>query len=394
MPITAPKSEVRKIPKLRFPGFSGDWEEKKLNSLGRFISGQGFSDNEQGGKAGIPFYKVSDMNLPGNEKIMNSANHYVTDEQIKRLKYKVNEEKSIIFAKVGAAIFLERKRLAEKFLLDNNMMAFIPSINVEFIQHLFATIRLSQYAQVGALPSYNSTDLGIIKTSIPRSKLEQQKIADFLSSTDQWIETLRSQKEALESYKKGMMQKIFHQEIRFKDDEGKEFPKWKEKKLGEICGNITTGKLDANAMVENGEYRFYTCAREYYRINNYAFDTEALLVSGNGANVGYIHYYKGKFNAYQRTYVLFNFSEDIHFIKVFMDRNLQERIRVEVNAGNTPYITMGTLTEMEIYVPPTKEEQQAIADFLTSIDKLIESKQKQITLAEQWKKGLMQNLFV
>ena len=66
---------------------------------------------------------------------------------------------------------------------------------------------------------------------------------------------------------------------------------------------MTTGKLDANAMVENGKYRFYTCAKDYYKINEYAFDTDALLISGNGANVGYIHHYEGKFNAYQRTYV-------------------------------------------------------------------------------------------
>ena len=87
-----------------------------------------------------------------------------------------------------------------------------------------------------------------------------------------------------------------------------------EEKLGNIC-NITTGKLDANAMVENGQYRFYTCAKDYYYIDKYAFDTEALLISGNGAYVGYIHYYKGKFNAYQRTYVLDQFTENIQYIK-------------------------------------------------------------------------------
>ena len=69
--------------------------------------------------------------------------------------------------------------------------------------------------------------------------------------------------------------------------------KWQEMRLGDIC-EITTGSLNANAMVENGKFAFFTCAREVYAIDNYAFDTEALLVSGNGANVGYIHYYKGK----------------------------------------------------------------------------------------------------
>src|SRR3989339_1762729 len=153
---------------------------------------------------------------------------------------------------------------------------------------------------------------------------------------------------------------------------------WDVKNLGNVCEKITTGKLNANAMVDGGEYRFYTCAKDFYQIDRYVFDTEALLVSGNGANVGYIHYYKGKFNAYQRTYVLSDFSADIQYIKLFMDRNLQERIRVEVNAGNTPYITMGTLTEMQIMIPPTKDEQVAIANVLSEMDAEIEKLESQL----------------
>lgn len=167
---------------------------------------------------------------------------------------------------------------------------------------------------------------------------------------------------------------------------------WDVKNLGDVCEKITTGKLNANAMVEGGEYRFYTCAKDYYRINRYAFDTEALLVSGNGANVGYVHYYKGKFNAYQRTYVLSDFQADIQYIKLFLDRNLQERIRVEVNAGNTPYITMGTLTEMQLAVPPVKAEQIAIATVLSDADALITKLEKLIEKKKNIKKGAMQEL--
>lgn len=167
---------------------------------------------------------------------------------------------------------------------------------------------------------------------------------------------------------------------------------WDVKNLGDVCEKITTGKLNANAMVEGGEYRFYTCAKDYYRINRYAFDTEALLVSGNGANVGYVHYYKGKFNAYQRTYVLSDFSADIQYIKLFLDRNLQERIRVEVNAGNTPYITMGTLTEMQLAVPPSKTEQTAIATTISDIGILVEKFEKLIGKKKNIKQGVMQEL--
>ena len=167
---------------------------------------------------------------------------------------------------------------------------------------------------------------------------------------------------------------------------------WDVKKIGEICGKVTTGKLNANAMSENGEYPFFTCAEGHYWIDKYAFDNEALLVSGNGANVGYIHHYKGKFNAYQRTYVLTEFTDEIIFIKLYMDRNLQERIRTEVNAGNTPYIKMGTLTEMNIAVPKNREEQIAIAFVLLEMSALISSLEKLIAKKRAIKQGEMQEL--
>jgi len=167
---------------------------------------------------------------------------------------------------------------------------------------------------------------------------------------------------------------------------------WEVKRLGDVCGNITTGKLDANAMQKHGRYRFYTCAREYYYINEYAFDTEALLISGNGANVGYIHYFSGKFNAYQRTYVLTEFKENIFFIKLLLDRKLKDRIKTEVNAGNTPYITRGTLTDMTLFIPSTLSEQTAIANVLSDTDTLIEKLEKLIAKKKAIKRGAMQDL--
>lgn len=224
---------------------------------------------------------------------------------------------------------------------------------------------------------------------IPRpSLIEQSAIATALSDTNILIEKLEKLIEKKKSIKQGAMQELLTGKRRLSGFSGG----WVEKKISDVCGKITTGKLNANAMVDGGEYRFYTCAKDFYQIDRYVFDTEALLVSGNGANVGYIHYYKGKFNAYQRTYVLSDFSADIHFIKLFMDRNLQERIRVEVNAGNTPYITMGTLTEMQILIPPTKDEQTAIATVLSDMDTEIEKLESQLTKYQNIKQGMMQTL--
>jgi len=78
------------------------------------------------------------------------------------------------------------------------------------------------------------------------------------------------------------------------------------KELGEVC-EIKTWKLNANAMVENWKYKFFTCAEKPFLIDNYAFDTEAILISWNWSQVWHVNYYKWKFNAYQRTYILDNF---------------------------------------------------------------------------------------
>jgi len=169
--------------------------------------------------------------------------------------------------------------------------------------------------------------------------------------------------------------------------------KWKKKKLGLICNYITTGKLDANAMVEGGEYRFYTCAENYFQIDTYAFAGQSLLISGNGANVGYVHYFDGKFNAYQRTYVLQNFSENIFYLKHYLKAYLKDRIAKEVNAGNIPFIKLDTLTDMNVLYPADIKEQEKIANILSTCDEVIEKTEETIEKYKQIKAGMMQDLF-
>jgi type I restriction enzyme S subunit len=129
-----------------------------------------------------------------------------------------------------------------------------------------------------------------------------------------------------------------------------------------------------------------------YLIDDYAFDTEALLISGNGANVGYIHYYNGKFNAYQRTYVLHGFIQNIFLVKYFLDQFLSVRIEREKKAGNTPYIVLDTLSKMKLNIPTDISEQKAIADILSAADEEIDVLNKKLEAFKNQKQGLMQQL--
>ncbi|WP_229025119.1 restriction endonuclease subunit S, partial [Streptococcus macedonicus] len=166
------------------------WEQRKLGEIGKTQSGIGFPDNEQGGLEGVPFFKVSDMNNAGNEHEMKTANNYVSEEQLKRKKWKpIETVPAVMFAKVGAAIMLNRKRIVRTpFLIDNNTMAYVfdESWDTDFGKTLFETINLPRYAQVGALPSYNGSDIESIEISIP-NKDEQIKIGSFFSNLDHII---------------------------------------------------------------------------------------------------------------------------------------------------------------------------------------------------------------
>ena len=255
-------------------------------------------------------------------------------------------------------------------------------LNTTYFQDKIRTIATKGVSQANINPTSFKE---VINIPLPPLK-EQEKIAEILTTWDEAISKQTELLRAKELLKIALMQKLLSGEVRFSgfSDE------WEEVRLGEIC-KITTGKLNANAMVENGQYTFFTCARETYKINEFAFDTEALLVSGNGANVGYIHYFKGKFNAYQRTYVLDDFEHDIFLIKYLLDKYLSLQISREKNEGNTPYITLPTLTKMKLKLP-SLPEQQKIAEVLSLADDETNLLKNELEELKQQKKALMQKL--
>ena len=176
---------------------TSSWEQRKLGDIGKARSGVGFPDADQGGLTGVPFFKVSDMNSDGNENEMTVANNYVTAEQIADHRWSpITELPAIFFAKVGAAVMLNRKRLCRfPFLLDNNTMAYSLSPtkwDADFAKALFGTVDLTSLVQVGALPSYNAGDVESMEIYLP-SLLEQEQIGAYFKHLDNLI-TLHQRK--------------------------------------------------------------------------------------------------------------------------------------------------------------------------------------------------------
>ena len=233
---------------------------------------------------------------------------------------------------------------------------------------------------------------GVSKTTLAKvllpmpSLLEQKRIVSVFETWDKSIENLNTKIEIKKQIKKGLMQDLLNDKKRlsgFKD-------KFEVVMLGDVC-DIKTGKKDVNEGNPNGKYPFFTCAKEHTYSDNYSFDTEAILIAGNG-EVGNCLYYKGKFEAYQRTYVLSNFKKESIYIYQYLNYFFQNIINSQKQMGAMPYIKLGMLQEFEIKIPKDLDEQKAIAGVLIVVDQEITKLEKKLSIIKDQKKYLLNNL--
>jgi len=298
------------------------------------------------------------------------------------------KENDILLARTGASTgksYLYRNSDGKLYFAGFLIRANIYKHNSYFVFSQLHTLRYKKWISVmsarSGQPGINSQEYAsfpVYTTSLQ----EEDKIATFLKLLDERIITQNKIIEKLQSLIKGIAQHCIKEST-----SGNTYVK-----LGDIC-QITTGKLDANAQVDNGIYPFFTCAEQPFKIDSFAFDTEALLISGNGANLGYINYYKGKFNAYQRTYVLDLFSENIQYIKWALKVLLPKRIAIEKSSSNTPYIVLSTLTDLRLPIP-CKSKQSFIANLMQSLERKLSNQIAQYDSYNYLKQYLLRQMFI
>ena len=165
---------------------------------------------------------------------------------------------------------------------------------------------------------------------------------------------------------------------------------WIIERLEKIC-RIRTGKRDVNEGNPNGKFPFFTCSRDVHYADTYSFDTEAILVAGNGA-VGDTKYFCGKFEAYQRTYVLDNFIAFAPYVYLFLKSTLTAELAKCVSGSTMPYIRKGDLENIRVPLP-TPDEQQKIAAVLGLVQQEITQQERLLSLTAELKKTLLQQLF-
>ena len=387
-------------PQVRFAGFTDAWEQRKLGEVGSCQSGIGFPDAEQGGTEGIPFFKVSDMNISGNEYELLFSNNYVTQEQIERKKWKpITEVPAMFFAKVGAAVMLNRKRLVNTpFLLDNNTMAykFGDAWDTNFGRTLFDTINLASLVQVGALPSYNANDVEGIEIALPTLE-EQKKIGDYFRNLDTLITLHQRKCDTLQKFKKSMLQKMFPQngetvpEIRFAGFTDA----WEQRKVGELC-SISTGKSNTQDKIDDGIYPFYVRSPIIEKSNKYLYDEEAVITVGDGVGTGKVfHYVNGKYDLHQRCYRMYGFSDELdakYFYHTF-SLLFYKRVMAMTAKTSVDSVRLEMISDMEIPTPSI-DEQLKIGQLFTNIDSIITLHQRKLETLQKMKKSLLQKMFV
>lgn len=232
----------------------------------------------------------------------------------------------------------------------------------------------------------------ISRGSIQETKLlvppvaEQQAIAEALSDIDGLIAALDKKIAKKRLMKQGAMQQLLTGNKRLPDF----INPWVEKKLGEIA-YITTGRKDVNEGSSYGAYPFFTCSTLIMRSNSYSFDKEAILIAGNG-DVGNLHYYNGKFEAYQRTYVLYDFIENVQYLYLYLQAFLIHALNDGKVGSTIPYIVLTQLTDFVVKLPQDKAEQTAIATILTDMDKEITDLEAKRDKYRLLKLGMMQKL--
>jgi len=398
--ITHSTKKKTLVPKLRFEEFKEPLENIGFADVGKILIGLTHTPIYL--QEGKPF--LSSKNISAGYIDYENI-QYISEEEFNGMSESTKPKKGdILFTRVGSnlgnpivveaniefGIFVSLGAFRVNKRAVNYYMKYWMDSNYFWRQ-------VEQKVAGGAKNNLNTGWLKEFKLNIP-SIAEQQKIASFLSAVDEKIQQLTRKKELLEQYKKGVMQQIFSGKLRFKpdyakassgsDENGKAYPKWEEKRLGEICGSIKSGRDKAS---DDGSFPLYGSTGRIGNSHEYSHDGRYILIARVGANAGTINLVDGKFAVSDNTLVV-NCKNERSIKYVFYYLSFFNLNKLIFGSGQ-PLITGGQLKDL-ILPLPNIEVQQKIASYLTSIDTKIESVAAQITQSQTFKKGLLQQMFV
>jgi len=402
------------MPQLRFPEFNGKWAERQLDEIVDKKISYGIVQAGPNIPSGMPYIKSKDLNTP---LIINELER-TSNEIAKRYRRSEVSPGDIVFSLRGnigvsqivpAAISVANltqgtaRISVEKLAVNTFVFIVLETQNIR--KRIFAVMKGSTFQEISL------GDLRQIKICMPPVS-EQKKIAEFLGVVDEKIRLLQSRHDQLTLYKKGVMQKIFAQDICFKADDGSDFPDWETSTLGNIA-TFTKGKGIAKADISEGGQTECIRYGQLYTDYNETIDR---VISRTNVNVDELVLSDGNevlIPASGETQIDIATAScvvregialggDLNIVKtkqngVFLSYYLNSAKKIEIarlsQGISVVHVYASQLASLSVNIPSLRE-QQKIADFLSAIDEKIEAVCAQIENMKSFKKGLLQQMFV
>ncbi len=370
--------------KTEFGIFPCDWvTDKKLKDIGSFDKGRGLPGDKMRDR-GVHCVGYGDIYMKYNNFHFEKAENFVDEET-------ASESLPI---KKGTLLFTSTGETAEEIgkcvcyngdetiYAGGDIITFKTNeVNPLFLAYQqyqsYSLAKKASFGQGHSVVHIHADNLEKLNVAYPKSTAEQEKIAEILMKWDEAIELEEQYIIILEVRKNSIMKRLLTPQ----ED-------WRYVLLGDIC-QIKTGRLDANAMDEDGIYPFFTCSKDIYRINRYSFDCEALLIAGNG-DIGDVKYYNGKFDAYQRTYVMSEFTFNIKYVMQYLRLNFDKDVMKGMQKSSMPYIKLDLLKKAKIYYKVSAIESTVA--ILSTVDNEIELHQLKLSELKKQRKTLQQYL--
>ena len=347
-------------------------EKIRLGDVATYINGYAFKPEDRGNE-GLPIIRIQD--LTGNSYDLGFYNGDYPK------KIEINDGDILISWSASLGVYIWDRG---KALLNQHIFKVLFDRAPIDRQYFVYAVRY-KLAEMGT-KTHGATMKHIVKkdfdaTQIPYPSMKKQEnIVLKLNKVSYIIRERQQELQNLDELIKARFVEMFY-------DKGYPVLKWND------VFNTTTGKLDSNAAVDGGAYPFFTCSKEVLRIDDYAFEEEALLLAGNNAAGKYdVKYYSGKFNAYQRTYVLTLKENWSHRLFQYQLEDKLAYLQQQSLGGLTKYLTLKILGELEFIIPP-KKQQDKFDLFIKQVDKSRAAVQKALDETQLLFDSLMQKYF-
>lgn len=406
------ETEMKRVPKLRFPEFTDDWEQRKVGDFTNVLSASRVHKNEWK-EDGVPFFRSSDVVSAfkgnSNEKAFISAELY---EELIKLSGKLEKDDILITGggSIGIPYVVPNNEAlyskdADLIWIKNSLKHDSKYLFTYFTSECFRDY-INSISHVGTIAHYTIEQVKNTPIWFPNI-LEQKAIGIYFSHLDHLITLHQRKLEKLKELRKGVMQKLFSQEVRFKADDGSEFPEWEKKPFGDVVS-----EFKVKTKVED-EDTLLSCA-----INGMFLNSELFGHQRGQSNIGYLKIKKGTLILSAQNLHLGNANVNLRFEHGIISPAYKTYDIVGCSAEYMSQWAKWDMTKQffynattvgasecrrnvdwnmlysQLFAVPCLAEQQKIADCLSSLDEVIEKQKETLAAWEELKKGLLQQMFV